>query len=1422
MGRLQDEVWKNWEKTGRTEYLKLFKSYLSSSSDQPIISLKQHKDIFRLIYDLIWNGVKGNLKRDLVVTCLGELIALQHEVASVVVDVIAIIDTETGLVEERKRNEQEKAERNKLAGIIREAEKYLSDGLVKERLEIDTLGESAILKYPKKFFTTVIKLKTKLFYKQQKFNLFREECEGYAKLITELNQDLSTVTPSYIIEVIKSVIGYFNLDPNRVLDIILESFECQPHQHAFFVSLLQEYLPDSRTMCELLSFKYSYYLSSNNEEKEETPASLYLVTALMIQYNIMTLEDVYPLLAPSDASIQKMSDKELKEAREFVRKLNVVSTNKGNDKEGEEKEDTVDTHTNNQKFGLLEALLKVGCWSHAERLMCQLPAYYCVAQPHISLQLCNLIHATMDPVYQQHSGLCPRIKAKSWPALTNQAAPPLALHLEDLKHHVVPMLLALGPHAHKDVVLLYKILRLVKTSFNIKDDGSSEVREISPDGSVLYFEALTLFEEVILPSLSLLPSNCCLAEEIWAVLRVYPYQHRYRLYSSWKKDTMDSHPVLLKTKAAVQKSIKRIMQRVSKENVKPTGRTLGKLSHATPGLVFSYILSQIQVFENLIGPVVDSFKYLTNLSFDVLSFCISESLSDPSRDRTKTDGTSISIWLTALATFCGTVYKKYNIDLTGLLQYVANQLKAKHSLDLLIVKEIVQKMGGIEAAEEMTAEQIDALSGGEILRSEAATFTQVKNTRKSSQRLKDCLMDNHLAVPLVLLMAQQGSCVVYQETENDHLKLVGKLFDQCHDTLVQFGTFLASNLSQDDYTSNLPSIEQLLTEFHVNADLAFFLARPMFNHLINTKFEEMRKTDKQWKQRSAAEKQVKHAEAAQLVMEPITAAVIPLHPAKVWDDISSQFLTSFWSLTMYDLHVPEQLYEKEIKKLKEAPSKLHENKDLNTARRKKEAERLNNLMERLQEEERRHKEHVERVMVRLKQEKDGWFLSRAARSAKNETITQFLQLCLFPRCIFTASDAIYAAKFVSVIHMLKTPNFSTLICYDRIFCDITYTVTCCTENEANRYGRFLSSMLDTVMKWHADKEVFERECAGYPGFVTKFRVTTVTDGKTPNETDTVDYENYRHVCHKWHYKIAKALVVCLESKDFVQIRNSLIVLTKIKEQFPVIKNLSTVIEKRIEKVCEEEKDKRQDLYIKARSYQGQLQAKKSKMMNEAEFHHVKRGADGKSKRSSPTPSPVKREESREEGEIKEKKRSKVEDKDKDKERESKEKSVSREPKDKDKDRSSRDKESSERHKSSSRDRSSTDREKPGDMGPPLDTSQREGSRHRSQDPDSDRDFKRKRREDREKKEKSPVEDRLQKKERLKREKEEEKEGEKEKEKEGKRDRSEEKEKDKTKEKKQERKRERDEHHDDTGPKKRRDEAEGRHVNGDSDRRKVRR
>lgn len=59
-----------------------------------------------------------------------------------------------------------------------------------------------------------------------------------------------------------------------------------------------------------------------------------------------------------------------------------------------------------------------------------------------------------------------------------------------------------------------------------------------------------------------------------------------------------------------------------------------------------------------------------------------------------------------------------------------------------------------------------------------------------------------------------------------------KLFLQCHDTLVQFGGFLASNLSTEDYIKRVPSIDVLCNQFHTPHDAAFFLSRPMYAHQI--------------------------------------------------------------------------------------------------------------------------------------------------------------------------------------------------------------------------------------------------------------------------------------------------------------------------------------------------------------------------------------------------------------------------------------------------------------------------------------------------------------------------------------------------------------------------------------------------------------
>lgn len=40
------------------------------------------------------------------------------------------------------------------------------------------------------------------------------------------------------------------------------------------------------------------------------------------------------------------------------------------------------------------------------------------------------------------------------------------------------------------------------------------------------------------------------------------------------------------------------------------------------------------------------------------------------------------------------------------------------SLDLLILKEVVQKMAGVDAQEDLTIDQLNAMAGGELLKAE--------------------------------------------------------------------------------------------------------------------------------------------------------------------------------------------------------------------------------------------------------------------------------------------------------------------------------------------------------------------------------------------------------------------------------------------------------------------------------------------------------------------------------------------------------------------------------------------------------------------------------------------------------------------------------------------------------------------------------
>ena len=75
------------------------------------------------------------------------------------------------------------------------------------------------------------------------------------------------------------------------------------------------------------------------------PESLYLQTGLMIQHGILDLEAIYEMLGPEDSLIQESADKEIGEAKEFVRKMNIVSTKDKEESDDKPQEDAQEEDT---------------------------------------------------------------------------------------------------------------------------------------------------------------------------------------------------------------------------------------------------------------------------------------------------------------------------------------------------------------------------------------------------------------------------------------------------------------------------------------------------------------------------------------------------------------------------------------------------------------------------------------------------------------------------------------------------------------------------------------------------------------------------------------------------------------------------------------------------------------------------------------------------------------------------------------------------------------------------------------------------------------------------------------------------------------------------------------------------------------------
>ena len=844
-------------------------------------------------------------------------------------------------------------------------QKEVVDGdVLRARLESDVLQEVGLVKDAQKFHQAQVKMNTRMLYTQQKYNLFREESEGYSKLIAELSELPSGVAADQtstrncrsaqeVIQNLQSLIGYFDLDPNRVLDLVLEALETVPSRVAVNHQLVSLFNPSF--IPHMVGFKFSLYSDAGGAP---TPDSLYMMCGLLLSMGSVALEQVLPHLSPSLKVLQELEAKRASAllataklgggvARKSLADFGSLDDGAGSSTHGApnsastpatapeagDLEDHAELSVERmQPLGLLRALLQLREWTAAKRLMEELEGVDVAAYGPVREALCGLLEWLVAPAYATIAPRSTFLVATAAPAPTAApaaapAAEPAAEPMEvdgapasapkatnrqlsqamtpaAAVHAAAPLLQRLGCHLHHAPLLLAKMCRLCAAACSRLKFESS----LSPEDAQLDEAINACVDDAILPALALCSSNPGLVHELWKLLEQQPYTTRYCRYGVLHERMKgESSPELAVARARTADETKRMMRRLSKENTKMYGRLLGKITHSMPSVVFDTILGQIQAYDNLIVPVVDMMKYLTHMSFDTLTYIILSHLASTSKDRLKDDGLHVSLWMQSLSSFCGNLYKKHpNIELVGLLQYIANTLKSGQSLQLLLLRDLVTKMAGIELLEDVSRDQLEGCAGGETLKLSVTDVLGIaKNTRRSSMRLKDALVKNGLVVPLFLLIAQQRGSVVFAN-ETPHLKVLSELYDRCHETLEQYAAFVASTLTPQEYAAIMPPVGTLCDKYSVEPEVAFFICRPAIAELDSQQSATAAKGG------SAASRE---AEAAQDGAFE-THAIRSILPAAAWDLLSPRLYATFWSLSLYDIFVPRDRYEAETRRLR--------------------------------------------------------------------------------------------------------------------------------------------------------------------------------------------------------------------------------------------------------------------------------------------------------------------------------------------------------------------------------------------------------------------------------------------------------------------------------------------------------------------------
>lgn len=1207
---ISERVLRYWTESGRSDVLAQLVAALGNFS-----AYKSNPDLPRLLYELVWVVLQAKLTKQEVVGLLKEAELTKHSKAcDLVIDLLWVIGNEVE-ASERGHDGHTSKEWRHLCNLVKVIadEKLVSLLNLKSLLEFDLLHDADLAPEPQFQARKMVRINTKTLYTQTKYNLLREETEGFSKVLCLLHTGVTKSQLEATRTDLMALIGYFDLDANRVLDLVLDAYEMHPSNDCF-AQLLHIFKRES--LPHIIGFKFQFYKRELPEMiGVTTPRSLYRLAAILLSKGLLDLDALLPHLAPSRDAILKASlelEKEIIKKAGCFGQVNLTAKKNSDQIEGDDEAVAADVRKeeaeHNQVYGVIVGLLEIGARERAFEMIAwfQRRGVNPLTFTPLSRELCAVVDAMIADVYamlshrtlQLGSGIT---DAPGKAAQTNSGNCFIrrVASLEDCASEIFPVVEMIGPQLHHEQFLFVKLLRIVGKMIDDQAKKYGTLDGKSENDHALACRVNSLLVNTFLPAMSLQECNPSTSFLIWDLVKILPCEERYRIYLRWF-EAYDKYPELRLKEAEVVQSTRGVMRRLTADRAKLSARSLTHVAHSNPLIVFRTMLRQIQSYDNLIQPVVDSFKFVTPLGMDVLSFVLVSELSRPQKSM-KSDGTHVSLWLTSLANFSGSFYRKYpNVELAGLLQYLIQRLQSWASVDLIVLSELLTKMGSCLSLEDVSESQLEAQAGGPHLWFEP-TDPKFQN-RRAIPKLRDALTKRNLALPLCILICQMRSRIEYYENrELPHLKLLGRVFDTCQLTFSQLLQFLGGVVDPLVYRKMLPSLTTLVRNYNVQPELAMALCRPAMRSDDPVLRMAPRSVHASGVSNIASDKAATNEET--LNGAPSGEQSWCMCNEEFLDDIrqtlrihskpdckSKEMVTgltpeiyaTFWGLMLYDIHVPFQQYESEILRLRNSVTS-GANVSLGASERKKLKEKTTQMIDVLITEQKDQVAHRKRVYERLENMKGKFFI---ADSNDKTAIDELLQKCVIPRSLMSPEDALFAARFMERLHTISTPQMSTLQYIHKVNMKVSAIVLCATEREASNFGFFMKETLGLILRWYQNGATYDDEAI---------------HGKIGMSLDLNDdkkclaHRQFKAAYARWHQQLELVYTTALSSGEYMQIRNSLIVLTKLIDVFPAGRGTADVILGFVEKLTNED---REDIKIMAKRYFALLTKRKLSLIDD--------------------------------------------------------------------------------------------------------------------------------------------------------------------------------------------------------------------------------